>query len=220
MYLNLAQRYLAGHDGSEGVLFVGRAQEKTNVLRAQKRRNPVTGKTYPWLVADTAMVNHFYFYAFDDDFGPFFIKFATYFPYTAKVRIQRPHWAQRQAAKAGIDFEALDNGSLSRAGPTHLQRICDRLGPGRIDRFVRKWLARLPHPYTSSGRRAGYRYDISVLQAEFSLAQVLDRSPPRHRPSRPPRTMSTGARKTCSTVQKSFRRGASPRYGLGEGFWR
>jgi hypothetical protein len=174
---DIAQHYLAGHDGSagEGVLFVGRAQEKANVFRTQKRRNPVTGKTYPWLVADTAMVNHFYFYAVDDNFGPFFIKFATYFPYTAKVCINGHEWAKRQAAKSAITFEALDNGFLSCADPTRLQRICDSLSPAHIDALVRKWLARLPQPFTADDRRAGYRYDISILQAEFSLTQVLDR---------------------------------------------
>ncbi len=172
---DVAQRYLAGDDGSEGPLFVGRAQEKANVFRTQKRRNPVTGKTYPWLVADTAMVNHFYFYAVDDDFGPFFIKFATYFPYTAKVCINGHEWAKRQAAKAGIGFEALDNGFLRCDDPHRLQRICRSLTPARIEAFVRKWLARLPHPFTPADRRAGYRYDLSVLQAEFSLTQVLDR---------------------------------------------
>jgi hypothetical protein len=49
-------------------------------------------------------------------------------------------------------------------------------GPGpKIDRLLRKWLARLP---TRSARRTatpGYRYDIAVWQAEFSLTQVLDR---------------------------------------------
>jgi hypothetical protein len=33
----------------------------------------------------------------------------------------------------------------------------------------------LPHPFTGADRRAGYRYDVSILQAEFSLTQVLDR---------------------------------------------
>jgi hypothetical protein len=56
-----------------------------------------------------------------------------------------------------------------------LQRISDRLDAARIDRLLRKWLARLPHPFTAADRRAGYRYDISVLQAEFSLTQMLDR---------------------------------------------
>ena len=40
---------------------------------------------------------------------------------------------------------------------------------------MRKWFARLPHPFSARDRRAGYRYDISILQAEFSLTQVLDR---------------------------------------------
>jgi hypothetical protein len=40
---------------------------------------------------------------------------------------------------------------------------------------LRKWLRRLPHPFTGTDRKAGYRYDISILQAEFSLTQVLDR---------------------------------------------
>jgi hypothetical protein len=31
------------------------------------------------------------------------------------------------------------------------------------------------HPFTGADRKAGYRYDISILQAEFSLTQVLDR---------------------------------------------
>jgi hypothetical protein len=33
----------------------------------------------------------------------------------------------------------------------------------------------LPHPFTARDRQAGYRYRISILQAEFSLTQVLDR---------------------------------------------
>jgi hypothetical protein len=172
---DLAHAYLKSFTADEGLLFVGRAQEKTTVFRTEKRRNPVTGGTYPWLVRRSAVVNHFYIYAVDADFGPFFIKFCTYFPYNAKVCINGNEWAKRQAAKAGIGFEPLDNGFASCADPQRLQRICDRLDDTRIDRFVRKWLARLPHPFTAADRRAGYRYDISILQAEFSLTQVLDR---------------------------------------------
>ena len=53
--------------------------------------------------------------------------------------------------------------------------ICDQLGPEQIDTLFRRWLARLPHPYTAQDRQAGYRYDLSILQAEFSLTQILDR---------------------------------------------
>ncbi len=172
---DVAHEFLAAFDQPEGVLFVGRAQEKTAVFRTEKRRNPATGATYPWIVRTTAMVNQFYVYALDVDFGPFFLKFSSYFPYTAKLCVNGNEWAKRQAAKAGIGFEALDNGFATCDDPDRLQRICDRLDPGRIDRLLRKWLARLPHPFSAADRRAGYRYDISVLQAEFSLTQMLDR---------------------------------------------
>jgi hypothetical protein len=172
---DIAQRYLAGHDGAEGILFVGRAQEKTSAFRTEKRRNPQTGATFPWLVRRSAMVNHFYFYGFDADFGPFFIKFATYFPYNAKVCLNGHHYAQQQAHAAGIAFQALDNGFVSADDPARLQRICDDLDHERIDTFCRKWLKALPHPFSPADRTAGYRYDISILQAEFSRTQVLDR---------------------------------------------
>jgi hypothetical protein len=81
-------------------------------------------------------------------------------------------------AKEGIAFEALDNGILSCADPKRLQQICDGLSAAKIDALLRKWLPLLPHPFTAADRRAGYRYDISILQAEFSLTQVLDR--PQH----------------------------------------
>ena len=54
------------------------------------------------------------------------------------------------------------------------------LSAAKIDALARKWLARsCPIPSPPRDRRAGYRYDISILQAEFSLTQMLDR--PAHR---------------------------------------
>ncbi len=85
------------------------------------------------------------------------------------------HWVQRQVAKAEIAFEAMDNGFATCEDPKRLQRVCDRLFAAKIEVFVRKWLRLPPHPLTPADRRAGYRYDISVLQAEFSLTQCLDR---------------------------------------------
>ena len=172
---DVAHDYLAGFEGEEGVLFVGKAQEKTTTFRTEKRRNAETGASYPWIVRATAMVNQYYIYCVDRDFGPFFIKFSSYFPHNAKLCINGNEWAKRQAANAGIAFEALDNGFAWCEDPRGLQRICDRLSAGKIDALARKWFRILPHPFTGRDRRAGYRYDISILQAEFSLTQVLDR---------------------------------------------
>jgi hypothetical protein len=159
----------------EGVVFVGKAQEKTNVFRTEKRRSPTTGAPYPWIVRSTAMVNHYYIYAVDRDFGPFFLKFCSYFPFNAKLCLNGHEYAKRQLAREGIAFEALDNGVLDCVDPERLQRICDGLSAAKIDGLLRKWLRLVPHPFTGADRKAGYRYDISILQAEFSLTQVLDR---------------------------------------------
>jgi hypothetical protein len=172
---DLAQEYRAKFRGTEGILFIGKAQEKTPVFRTEQRRNPQTGKKYPWLVKSTAMVNHFYVYGIDADFGPFFLKFCTYFPYNAKLCLNGHEYVKRQLAKEGIAFAALDNGVLTCADPRRLQQLCDGLSATKIDALLRKWLARLPHPFTAADRQAGYRYDVSILQAEFSLTQVLDR---------------------------------------------
>jgi hypothetical protein len=56
-------------------------------MRTERRRCSRTGATYPWIVQSTAMVNHYYFYGVDQDFGPFFLKFCSYFPYNAKLCI-------------------------------------------------------------------------------------------------------------------------------------
>jgi hypothetical protein len=172
---DIAQQYLARFDADEGIMFVGVAQEKTWVWGTRKRRNPETGATYPWLVREKRIPNQYYFYGVDSDLGPFVIKFGSYFPYNGRVIINGNEQAKRQAAKAGIAFEPLDNGFASCADPKRLQRICDRLTDTKIDRFVRKWLAILPHPYTAADRHAGFRYQLSILQSEFSLTQVLDR---------------------------------------------
>ena len=103
------------------------------------------------------------------------MKFCSYFPYNAKPCLNGHEWAKRQAAKAGIAFEALDNGFAAVEDPVALQAICDRLGPEQIDALLRKWLAILPHPFSAKDRAAGYRYDLSILQAEFSLTQMLDK---------------------------------------------
>lgn len=171
---DVAQAYLADFTGEEGVLFVGKAQEKASVFRTDKRRD-AAGKTYPWISRTTAMPNHYYIYIVDRDFGPLFIKFCTYFPYAAKLCLNGHEWLKRQLTRRGIPYEPLDNGIRATEAPARVQRIADQFDAAKIDAVFRKWLRRLPHPFTAAQRQAGYRYHLSILQAEFALTQVLDR---------------------------------------------
>ncbi len=171
---DVAKAYLERFERDEGVLFVGKAQEKARVFRTEKRRD-AQGLRYPWIIHSTAMVNHFYFYILDRDFGPLFIKFCSYFPYPAKLCLNGHEWLKRQLTQRGIAFEPLDNGIRSTEAAPRVQRIADTLDAAKIDAVVRKWLRRLPHPFAPAHRRAGYRYHLSMLQSEFALTQVLDR---------------------------------------------
>ena len=168
------KEHLRSFKSKEGVVFVGVAQEKNRVPRTV-RKHFGQGGTIPWIDYTTALVNVYYFYCLDKDFGPFFIKFCSYFPYFAKLCLNGHEYLKCQLAQRGIGFEALDNGLLRCDDLAAAQRICDRLDAPKIDAFFRKWLRILPHPFSAKDRRAGYRYDLSILQAEFSLTQVWDR---------------------------------------------
>ena len=159
----------------DGVVFVGKAQEKCTVYRTEKRHNPKKNTSYAWIVKSTALVNNYYFYCLDENFGPFFLKFCSYFPYNAKLCLNGHEYAKRQLERAGIEYRALENGIRYCAAPKRLQSICDSLSAEKIDALLRKWLRRLPHPFPARDRQAGYRYQISILQIELSLTQVLDR---------------------------------------------
>ncbi len=171
----VTQQRLQGFSAPEGVLYIGKAQEKFASFRVTKKISAYTGKPFPWLSRATVMCNHYYFYLVDEDFGPMFIKFASYFPYTARVCLNGHEYAKRQLAKEGIAFEALDNGVLDCAEPPRLQQILDELDEHKIEAVVRKWLARLPDPFTEADHAAGFNPQLSILQAEFSRTQVFDR---------------------------------------------
>ena len=53
-----------------------------------------------------------------------------------------------------------------------VQAICDGLTPEVIDALLRKWLARLPHPFTAADRAAGYRYQLSMSGAADVAAEL------------------------------------------------
>src|SRR6202007_2541189 len=150
---DIANQRRAAFTPDEGVVFVGKAQEKCTVYRTEKRRNPGTQRSYAWIVKSTALVNHYYFYCLDRNFGPFFLKFCSYFPYNSKLCLNGHEYAKRQLENKGIEYQALDNGVLSCADPARLQSICDSLSEEKIETLLRKWLRLLPHPFSAKDRQ-------------------------------------------------------------------
>ena len=65
---HLAQFLAAGR--TEGVVFIGRAQEKVSVWATTRRRD-AEGKAYPWIVRESRVVTQWYFYCYDACGGPY-----------------------------------------------------------------------------------------------------------------------------------------------------
>ena len=65
--------YLARAAGQEGIVLIGQAQETTTTFRTTQGHGPRSQKRSPRLYRTTALVNHYYFYGLDQDFGPFFL---------------------------------------------------------------------------------------------------------------------------------------------------
>ena len=156
--------YLRQAAGREGIVLIGKAQEKTTTFRTTKGHGrPRRADRYPRLLRTTAMVNQYYCYGLDVDFGPFFFKFSSYFPYTAKFCLHGHEYLKQPLTQAGTAFEELDNGILSCADPSEMQRLADGWSAEKIEAWVRKWQAQLPQPFTAAERAAGYDDDISIL---------------------------------------------------------
>ena len=175
----IAQKKLEQFEGEEGVVMIGVAQEKISSFRSYQKdkgqpRRPGQPPCYAFY-RGPVHVNQYYFYFVDRDFGLCFIKFSSYVPFTVRVWVNGHEWAKRQLEHRGIGYQALDNGFFACDDPDALQAICDGFGGAHIEAFFRKWLRRLPHPFTAEDRRAGFRYDLSILQLEMSTTQVFDK---------------------------------------------
>ncbi|MET0704283.1 MAG: hypothetical protein ABWY93_31935 [Mycobacterium sp.] len=166
--------------GRSGVAAIGVAQEYQNVFAACQRADRGRTGHQVWFSFGKAdrRVTCFYFYLWDIDFGPAFIKVCAYFPYPIKVWLNGHEWAKRQAAQTGIGFTELSNGFATCEDPAGLQLICDRLGPGTIEVFFERWMSILPLPLTPADRAAGYWWELSMRQVETSRTIVFD--VPRH----------------------------------------
>ncbi len=162
-------------EGRRGVVAIVAAQEVQKVFMGYERGKGTHGKAvnFGFDKADRA-VTVYYFYVFDPDFGPGFIKLCSYFPYPGKVWLNGHEWLKRQAQKAGLAYEPLANGFSSCDDLRRLQRLADRLGPAQVQRFFERWMAVIATPLTGTDRKGGYWWELSMRQVEVSRTLVFD----------------------------------------------
>jgi hypothetical protein len=166
-----ARAQLAKFGTKPGVILIGKAQEKALGYKAHKSQKG--SRVWFNYSRQSLNVTYYYFYILDEDFGLFFIKVCTYFPFDVKVCFNGHEWAKQQLRQAGIGFEALNNGFLSCENPERLQVICHQLDAEKIQALFDRWVEQLPWPLTPEQRAAGYAHQLSIWQLEVSRTQVF-----------------------------------------------
>ena len=164
----------AARAGRSRVVAVGTTQEYQYVWTARKRERGPDGPPQFSFSREKRPVKCFYFYLFDDQLGPGFIKICSYFPYPVKVWLNGHEWAKQQARKIGLAFTALSNGFAACDDPALLQSICDGLRPAHVQAWFQRWMKRIPLPLEDADRAAGYWWELSMRQVETSRTLVFD----------------------------------------------
>jgi hypothetical protein len=106
---------------------------------------------------DRRLVNHYYFYLRDRDFGDGFIRISSDPPFQMRVWWSAHGYLAAQFRRHKIAFRALDNGIIEVADPAALQRAADQVTPQLVEHLTLRWLRQVPDPLTREERRQATR---------------------------------------------------------------
>jgi hypothetical protein len=138
----------AQREGCYGVVLIGASQENANVFGPPAKSQRPAGRFAAH--RNVAFVKYFYVYIRDKDFGPTFIRFCTYAPFSLRVCLNGHQWLAQRLRLSGHDLQQLDNGIAWVDNPEAPRRLCRRLSPAHIQRFFDRWISFLPTKSSSS----------------------------------------------------------------------
>src|SRR5258706_5378378 len=117
--LDVMQRYLraAARADRPGVAAIGRAEEFQLVWDARQRDSDPSKPPQFVFVKAERRVTCYYFYVFDERWGPGVIKVCAYFPYPVKGWVNGHQWAKRQLTPARAALTQPSNRVAPSAGP-------------------------------------------------------------------------------------------------------
>lgn len=163
--------------GRFGLVLVGKAQERTSSWRGWvDDSHPSHRPGHPHIAwrRQSSVPDHWYFYFADEQWGPAVLRMCSYAPYPLWVNANGHEWAKVQLARAGVGFEALDNGLRSVDDPAMAHQVCARLGAGHVGDLLARLMAVTPDPLMLDDRQRGFDWAFSVAQMEISDTAVFD----------------------------------------------
>lgn len=171
----VAQRALraAARANRWGVIAVVVHQESGRVFTS---RHAGGRRTNFWVREERRLVNHYYFYLRDREYGDGFVRMSSYAPFSTRIWLNAHGYLAAQLRQRRIKFRMLDNCVVEVADPAALAAISQRFDPARVEQIARRWLGWVPDPLTAAERDAGYPWRLSVYQAEFSDNVIFHRT--------------------------------------------
>jgi hypothetical protein len=163
--------------GRCGLVLIGKAQERISAWRGYvDESHPGHRPNHPHIAwsRQSAVPDQWYFYFADDQWGPTSLRLCSYAPYPLWANANGHEWAKCQLAKAGVGFEALDNGLRAVRDPAVAHRTCARLSAGHVRDLLARMMAVMPNPLTVEDRRHGFDWAFSIAQLEISDTAVFD----------------------------------------------
>jgi len=156
-----------------GVVAVVINQESARVFSS---RHAGGRRTNFWVREERRLVNHYYFYLRDREYGEGFARMSSYAPFQTRIWLNAHGYLAAQLRQRRIGFRLLDNCVVEVAEPAALTKIAQPFDAKLVEQIARRWLAWVPAPLTAAEREAGYDWRLSVYQAEFSDNVIFHRT--------------------------------------------
>jgi hypothetical protein len=122
------------------------------------------------------LVNHYYFYLRDREYGDGFVRICSYPPFATRIWLNGHGYLAAQLRQQRIRHRMRDNCLVEVADPAAVAAITAAFDAALVERIARRWLAGVPDPLTAAERAAGYPTRLSIYQAEFSDNLIFHRT--------------------------------------------
>ena len=156
-----------------GVVAVVVHQESARVFTS---RHAGGRRTNFWVREERRLVNHYYFYLRDREYGDGFVRISSYAPFQTRIWLNAHGYLAAQLRQRRIAFRTLDNCLVEVGDPAALATIAQGFDAALVERIARRWLAGVPAPLTAAERDKGYPWRLSIYQAEFSDNVIFRRT--------------------------------------------
>ena len=166
--------------GKFGVYYILKSREQGPAFTCHDPKFPASDPDYVIVKRAKRIYTHFYFYIYDEELGPIYLRIGSYPPFEATGYFNGHGFLARWLEKAGIGFKQRENSFVQVDDRDSLQRASDRMNAIMVERQFNHWAFLLGPKFSRKERLAlgGMRRYWCFAQVEYCLNYVFKRNRP------------------------------------------